>query len=113
MGSRPSIAKLVHDLLEVQHEALLIGNLDVLGQMAPDLECAFKRLAREKASADELGLIKECAARNARLLLAAQTGVSAARSRLTMARNPSLTTYGADGRSQNDAPRASQTSLRR
>ncbi|ABD57121.1 hypothetical protein [Jannaschia sp. CCS1] len=113
MGSRKVAAATVSELLDIQNAALLTGDLDVLAKMAPELERAFIKLAREKASADQLAQIKESAARNARLLLASQAGVSAARARLTTARAPTLTTYGADGRSQSDTSVASHTSLRR
>lgn len=113
MGSRKTASTTVAELLDVQNQALLTGDLDVLGQMAPELEQAFAKLAREKASAKDLKHIKESASRNARLLLASQAGVSTARARLTASRAPGLTTYGADGRSQTDTRPASQTSLRR
>ncbi|WP_461428688.1 hypothetical protein [Gymnodinialimonas sp.] len=105
--------KCVSDLLEAQHRALLSGDLDVLGRMAPELERAFERLRRERGAKDDVARIKAAAERNARLLMAAQAGVASARARLTSSRSPELTTYGANGKSQTDAAAVSRTFARR
>lgn len=113
MGLRKSAVQTVTEMLSAQHAALLSGDLDVLGRMAPELERAFERLRRERATKNEVARIKEDAARNARLLMAAQAGVSSARARLTSSRSAELTTYGADGRSQAGAAATSRTFARR
>lgn len=113
MGLRKPAAQSVADMLEAQHRALLVGDLDVLGRMAPELERAFARLGREGGPKGDVAQIKEAATRNARLLLAAQAGVSSARASLTSSRAIELTTYGADGQSQVGAPTASRTFIRR
>lgn len=112
-GIGKSAAQAVADLLALQHKALLTGDLESLGQMAPDLERAFARLGREGASKPHLEGIKDTAARNARMLQAAQEGVSAARAHLQKSRSPQLTTYGADGTMRACAPAASHTFARR
>lgn len=113
MGLRKPAAKCVADLLDAQHRALLDGNLDALGRMAPEMERAVARLRRERGAKDDLAQIKTAAVRNARLLKAAQAGVSSARARLTASRSTELTTYGANGKSQADAPASNRTFARR
>lgn len=113
MGLRKPAAQSVTEMLSAQHVALLAGDLDVLGRMAPELERVFDQLRRERATKDEVTRIKDAAARNARLLMAAQAGVSSARARLTSSRSAELTTYGADGRSQTGTPATSRTFARR
>ncbi|OAN69218.1 hypothetical protein A8B78_05070 [Jannaschia sp. EhC01] len=113
MGLRKPASKYVTELLEAQHNALLRGDLDVLGRMAPELERAFTRLGQERGAIDTMEQIKRAAARNARLLKAAQAGVSSARARLTASRSPELTTYGADGQSKTGAPATGRTFARR
>lgn len=110
---RKAAGRCVLDLLEAQHEALLCGNLKVLGDMAPELERAFARLGRERAQKVELSNIKECAARNARLLSAAQAGISQARAHLDRSRGAALTTYDAQGRSHAGLAAVSRTLARR
>lgn len=113
MGLRKTAVATVTEMLEIQSKALLNGDLDALGRMAPPLERAFAHLHREGAPKVQLAKIKEAAARNARLLLAAQAGVATARAHLQSSRSPQLTTYGADGRSQATTPAASRTFARR
>lgn len=113
MGLRKPAAKQILGMLAAQHEALLGGDLDVLGRMAPELEHVFARLRRERGSKEELVQIKTAAARNARLLMAAQAGVASARARLSASRSTQLTTYGANGKSQTDTSAASRTIARR
>lgn len=107
IGLRKPTADIVADLLEEQHKALLAGDLDRLGKMAGALQTAFTRLEKDGGEATALARIKEAAARNARLLTAAQAGVAAARGHLSSARTPGLTTYNAQGQSQ--ATAAGQT----
>lgn len=113
MGLRKSASAGVSDLLEAQHDALLNGDLDALGSMAAALERGFDRLRREGGAKTALAQIKDAAARNARLLSAAQTGVATARAHLSASRSTTLTTYGPDGRSQGGAASASRTLARR
>lgn len=113
MGLRKPATQCVTDLLEVQHKALLAGDLDVLGRMAPELERAFARLRRDRGTKKDVSHIKSAAERNARLLMAAQAGVASARARLTSSRSTELTTYGADGQSQAIAATANRTFARR
>lgn len=113
IGLRKTAVQHLTELLEAQRQALLSGDLERLGRMAPDLEKAFARLGREKGPQAKIAEIKDAAARNARLLLAAQAGVSSARASLTSSRATELTTYGADGQSQIGYPSASRTIVRR
>lgn len=113
MRMRKSAVSGVTDMLEAQHKALLSGDLDALGSMAEALERAFERLRREGGAKAVLTQIKDAAARNARLLSAAQAGVAAARAHLSSSRSTTLTTYGPDGRSQGGAASASRTLARR
>lgn len=113
MGLRKPAVRTILDMLDAQHQALLSGNLEVLGQMAPDLERAFERLGREGGSKAEVTLIKECAVRNARLMTAAQAGVATARAHLQSSRSTHLTTYDAHGRSHAGASTQSRTLARR
>lgn len=85
-------------LLEAQHKALLIGDLERLGKMEAELPKAFARLERDGGTLEALLQIKQTAARNAQLLTAAQAGVAVARGQLSAARSPGLTTYDAQGR---------------
>ncbi|MBL4628208.1 MAG: recombinase family protein [Roseicyclus sp.] len=113
IGLRKSASQQVTYLLETQHKALLGGDLDRLGRMAPELERGFERLRRDGATHEDLSRIKDAAARNARLLTAAQAGVAQARSHLQSSRSPELTTYDAQGRSHAGIPATSHTLARR
>lgn len=113
IGLGKSATTRVADLLDAQHKALLAGDLAILAKMAPALEAAFEKLRRAGGPTDGLASIKEAAARNARLLSAAQAGVSSARAHLSSSRTTPLTTYGADGRSQHSASTPSRTLARR
>ncbi|WP_341863027.1 hypothetical protein [Gymnodinialimonas sp. 57CJ19] len=113
IGLRKNAAKTVADMLDQQHHALLAGDLDALGKMAPKLSRAFERLRREGGDLEVVTGIQGAAARNARLLMAAQAGVATARAHLQSARSSQLTTYGADGQSQKGAPAPSGSVVRR
>lgn len=113
IGARKPVVAQVAEVLEQQHTALLAGDLTTLGAMAPQLEQAFERLRRERADAAEVAPLMMAAARNARLLQAAQSGVAQARAHLQAARSPNLTTYDAKGRSQAGIPQPSRTLSRR
>lgn len=113
MGLRKTAVQVVSEILEAQYKALLGGDLDALSRMAPELEKAFDRLRREKGAKEDIARVKEASARNARLLLAAQAGVSSARASLTSARGAELTTYGAGGESLPGVPAPSRTTVRR
>jgi hypothetical protein len=113
IGRRKPAADTVSELLQQQHDALLTGDLKILGRMAPVLERAFERLRRDGGGMEDVARIRSVAARNARLLLAARSGIAAARGHLQSARSSELTTYGADGRSQKTLPTSATTSLRR
>lgn len=113
MGLRKSAARCVSEIMDTQQKALLGGDLDVLGRMAPELERAFERLRRDGGTTAELASIKDTAARNARLLTAAQAGVAAARAHLQSSRSTELTTYDAYGRARVGVPAASRTLARR
>ncbi len=107
IGARKPASDVVASLLEVQRTALLAGDLKRLDKMAKELPQAFARLERDGGNQPALEQIRAAAARNARLLTAAQAGVAAARGHLSASRAPGLTTYDAQGRSQ--ASQASQS----
>lgn len=113
MGLRKSAVQGVSDLLEVQHVALLSGDVEALGRMTPELERAFTRLRRDGGPKAEVVRIKESAARNARLVAAAQAGVAQARAHLQASRSTELTTYDAYGRSHQGVTAPSRTLARR
>lgn len=113
IGLRKNAAAMVADMLEQQHHALLRGDLDALGKMAPKLTRAFDRLRREGGDLEDVTSIQSAAARNSRLLMAAQAGIATARAHLQSARSSQLTTYGADGRSQKGVPATSGPVVRR
>lgn len=113
MALRKSAVQGVEEVLEAQHRALLTGDLAALGTMSPTLKRAFDRLRREGGPKGALVQIKDAAARNARLLTAAQAGVATARAHLSSSRSTMLTTYGADGRSHAGSAPTSRTLARR
>ncbi|QXT39871.1 recombinase family protein [Gymnodinialimonas ceratoperidinii] len=113
IGRRKPAVESLSELLQQQHDALLAGDLKTLGRMAPVLERAFERLRRDGGDVEDVKRIQSTAARNARLLLAAKSGIAAARGHLQSARSSELTTYNADGRPQKGLPKSSTTSLRR
>ncbi len=100
-------------LLDAQHKALLAGDLTTLGKMEDDLQQAFKRLERDGGPHEVLSQIKEAAARNARLVIAAQAGVAQVQALLSSARSPDLTTYDAQGRARVSAASQSRDLARR
>lgn len=113
IGARKSALTQAAEVLEVQYRALLGGDLTRLGHMAPDLEQAFNRLRRDGAAPHEVAPLMVAAARNARLIQAAQSGVAQARAHLSAARLPELTTYDAKGRSRAGIAQPSRTLSRR
>ncbi len=113
IGTRKPAHAVVADVLEMQYKALLQGDLARLATMATELAQAFNRLRRERALPNEVAPLMIAAARNARLLQAAQAGVAQARAHLQSAREPDLTTYDAKGRSQPGIAHPSRTLLRR
>lgn len=113
IGLRKRATAAVTDLLEAQHKALLVGDLEALGKMTAALEKAFASLGKEGGDRAALAQIKDAAARNARLLTAAQAGIAAARGHLSKGRSPGLTTYDASGRTQASAASHSRDLARR
>lgn len=113
IGARKTTLDHVAEVLDAQHKALLSGDLAQLGTMAPLLEQAFNRLRRDGAAPESVAPLMIAAARNARLLQAAQSGVAQAREHLQSSRSPELTTYDAKGRSQLGVPATSRTLSRR
>lgn len=113
IGLRKSATAQVSEVLALQYKALLAGDLTRLGTLAPLLEQAFTRLRRDKASADEIAPLMIAAARNARLVQAAQSGVAQARAHLSAERAPELTTYDARGQSRAGVAPSTRTLSRR
>lgn len=113
IGVRKSAVALVDGLLAEQHVALLAGDLDGLSRMSPALEKALIRLRRDGAAAGDIARLQSRAARNARLLQAARTGLSQARQHLERGTGAELTTYGADGRSRSGLMAPTRTLARR
>ena len=85
------------DLLDQTRDALVIGNLAALADLAPRVAALADSLPRvDRPTADRL---RRKADRNARLLQAATRGVRAAQQRLNeISTGASLVTYDARGR---------------
>ena len=85
------------DLLDQTRDALVIGNLAALADLAPRVAALAESLPRvDRPTAERL---RRKADRNARLLQAATRGVRAAQQRLAeISMGPSLVTYDARGR---------------
>lgn len=85
------------DLLDQTRDALVIGNLEALAKLAPQVEALAGNLPQiDRQTADRL---RRKADRNARLLQAASRGVRAAQQRLSeISAGASLVTYDARGR---------------
>jgi len=87
----------VEALLEQQRRALLAGDLAALAQMPDRLAQALTVLAQHGLPSPVLARVQAAAGHNARLLLAAQRGVSQARGRREGERADALSTYDASG----------------
>jgi hypothetical protein len=85
-------------LLTTQHEALLAGDLDQLARMPHKLEQALHGLAGQQPAKQGLAKVAALAARNARLIEAAQRGIAQARDLRPAASGTRLSTYDALGR---------------
>ena len=113
IGLRKSATASAMDLLEAQHKALLEGDFDQLRRLADALQTAFLQMGKSGGDKVTLMRIKEAAARNARLLTAAQAGVAVAQQHLDTARSPDLTTYNSEGQSQANIVPHSRDLIRR
>ncbi|PWK59788.1 hypothetical protein [Roseicyclus mahoneyensis] len=88
----------IEALLTTQHEALLAGDLDQLARMPHKLEQALQSLSRQDLPEQGLARVATLAARNARLIVAAQRGLAQARDLRPSAPGAPLSTYDALGR---------------
>ena len=100
IGRRKTAFETVDQLLSVQNQALLDGDIMTLGKIEPPLERALNLLKVEKAQEGELAKIREKATRNATLLSAAQKGIAMARAQLSARASVDLATYDANGQTQ-------------
>ncbi|NJS39484.1 MAG: hypothetical protein HC783_11195 [Rhodobacteraceae bacterium] len=83
-------------LLDQTRDAVLVGDLATLADLAPQVSALAEELPRLDAAA--AGRLIRLAERNAQLLQAATRGLRAAQSRLTeIVEGPTLTTYDARG----------------
>lgn len=88
----------IEAMLATQREALLAGDLDQLAHMPQKLEQALHCLTRLQPPKEGLARVAALAARNARLIEAAQRGLSHIRDRPPTAPGTTLSTYDALGR---------------
>jgi hypothetical protein len=88
----------IEALLTTQHEALLAGDLDQLARMPQKLEQALEGLMRQQPPEQGLTRVAALAARNARLIEAAQRGLARVRDLRPTNLGAPLSTYDALGR---------------
>ena len=107
-----SVLHMITAVMEAQRKALLAGDFAGLDMTEARLAGAVGQLPGAGVSRDDLAHIAELAARNARLLDAARSGIARARGRAKAGPPAALMTYDAHGHQCGGAP-VGQTLSRR
>jgi hypothetical protein len=105
------MAERLDALLREQRDALREGRLDALESVAVRLDRAIRALGRDLPP-DAAARLRDKAARNARLLGAALSGLSDMRALREDAQRARLTTYDASGRLRSSVTRGQDLSRR-
>lgn len=108
-----AIVQQAQKLLDVQHAALLDGDLGRLSSLPVELENALQRLKTVRLPAATLEGLRAKASRNAQLVDAARGGVADARKSISSRGHTPLTTYNSSGFQNNVSPSTSRTLARR
>jgi hypothetical protein len=108
----PSVLHTITAVMEAQRAALLAGDFTGLDATEARLARAVEKLSGAGLSRDDLACIAALAARNARLLDAARSGIARARGRTRAGPAAALMTYDARGHQRGGAP-VGQTLSRR
>ena len=103
----------VADLLDAQRTALISADFAALDRLVHDLEQSILTLSSLRPAQGRLANIRDAAARNGRLIAAAQRGARAARDLLVAKPTQVLTTYDRTGRRTPSAPESGQLLSRR
>lgn len=104
MARASAVLREITSVMESQRRALLAGDFAALDGAEARLSQAAGRLPAAGLSRDDLQAIAALAARNARLLAAARSGLDQVRARRSGGATPALMTYDARGRQHGGAP---------
>lgn len=104
MARAPAPLREITSVMEEQRRALLAGDFAALDGAELRLSQAAGRLNAAGLSRDDLETLAALAARNARLLAAARSGLDQVRARRGGGVTPALMTYDARGRQHGGTP---------